>query len=83
MRREPGAHFPREPELAVVVIADEQRIEVGIVRLEPTHDEFLPGAELHLHPSAVTLPRFVPGVTSLRDDTFEMQTSHGRLDIRH
>jgi hypothetical protein len=27
VRREPGAHFPSEPELPVVVVADEKRVE--------------------------------------------------------
>src|SRR5260221_1583152 len=42
---EPGAHFPREPELPIIVVADQKRVEVGIVRLEPANDELLTRAE--------------------------------------
>src|SRR5581483_9920764 len=73
--REPGAHLAGVDELAVLVVAHEQRTRVAAafaLAVEPASDhELLPVAVLDLHPRAAPAPRLVRRIEALGHDALE------------
>src|SRR5712691_4184301 len=83
---EAGAYFARVHELAIVVVADEQRSRQAAafaLAFQPAGDhELLAHAVLDLHPQAASPARFVRRVQLLAHDAFEAglpaRLEHGR-----